>query len=61
MNRGSKGYMGQRSPIIVQGHQISPSAKSKKIAVSDTFLNLQNLKYVTLACNEGKSSNHIRF
>ena len=49
MNRGSKGYMGQRSPIIVQGHQMSPSAKSKKIAMSDTFLNLQNLKYVTLA------------
>ena len=31
LNRGSKGYRGQRSPIIVQGHRKSPSAKSKKM------------------------------
>ena len=37
VNRGSKGYWGQRSPIIVQGHRKSPSAKSIKIAISDTL------------------------
>ena len=38
----SKVCLGQRSNKVMQGHQRSPSAKNKKIAISFKFL--QNLK-----------------
>ena len=35
----SKGYLGQRSPEVIQGHQGSLSLKNKKIGISHKLLN----------------------
>ena len=35
----SKGYLGQRSPEGIQGHQGSLSLKNKKIGISHKLLN----------------------
>ena len=34
----SKGIWGQRSPVVIQGHQGSLSVKNKIIAIPHTFL-----------------------
>ena len=34
-----KGYWGQRSPEVIQGHQGSLSVKNKKIAISHKLFN----------------------
>ena len=39
MSTHSKGYWGQRSPEVIQGHQGSLSVKNKKIAISHKLLN----------------------
>ena len=37
----SKGYWGQRSPEVIQGHQGSLRVKNKKIAISHKLLNFE--------------------
>ena len=53
-----KGCLGQRSCKVIRGHQVQ---KAKICHLLYAFKFLQNLKYVTLACNQGKSSDHIMF
>ena len=56
----SKGYWGQGSPMVIQDHLGSLSAKNEIIAIPHRFLNFfLNLKHLTLAYNQRKSSDHI--
>ena len=44
----SKGYWGQQSPEVIQGHQGSLNVKNKKNAISYRLFHfLKNLKHVT--------------
>ena len=58
----SKGCWGQWSPEDIQGHQGSLSVKNKNIAIPRKFFKFfLNLKHLTLAYNQRKSSDHIMF
>ena len=39
LDKCSKGFWGQRSPEVIQGHQWSPSVKNKKIVISHKLFN----------------------
>ena len=56
----SKGFCGQGSQMVIQGHLGSLSTKNKIIAIPHRFFNFfLNLKNLTLAYNQRKSSDHI--
>ena len=54
----SKTYGGQLSPMGIQSHLGSLIVKNKIIAIPHRLFFL-NLKPLTLACNQWKSSDHI--